>query len=444
MMSSRLPPLVRYPIIVYPTLLSLRDVAEDSIILITLASVGLLTMACGGALFGSKQRLQLHPAVPAWFAVQAIGVVAAVVAWLFGAIAVTSIIGNLVNIWAVVLVALVLAQYRVHVNETTGIVLDALAVLVLMATALYWLGFTPSVQRWEYRATASMLRSLGIYVDRAEFPLTKGEVSHATVCGLLLVGTLLRQGNPISKIVIVAVTLYGILVADGRAALLFSLLVLLYAWLGRFRGLRFTPWVCLLGAPLFLIVARIFPSEWLALLSRSGDSAELLSGSNRLQIWSTGLSYMTEHWVHALVGAGSFGQAAMGIFDYRFLLAFSRNFQGSADSLSMHNVAMQVWFDSGIIGIFLLTLMLFTSSKYIERNINIDGYNVSAGLITFIIMNSVFSTYGLTVYWDEGYFSTMLIAFAPFASYKSLRRTVLHGRRFSPRDSSGSITSGSA
>src|SRR3546814_20656045 len=86
-----------------------------------------------------------------------------------------------------------------------------------------------------------MLSLIGIEGVRVEFPLTRGLVSHATLCGITAVTVWFSRESKLVKLATYFAAIFGILMTDGRSALFFTVFVIAYGQFFSFSVLRLFP-----------------------------------------------------------------------------------------------------------------------------------------------------------------------------------------------------------
>src|SRR3546814_2649669 len=107
----------------------------------------------------------------------------------------------------------------------------------MTSNIFYLLGIEPAVDPWKFGSRSSMLSLIGIEGVRVEFPLTRGLVSHATLCGITAVTVWFSRESKLVKLATYFAAIFGILMTDGRSALFFTVFVIAYGQFFRFAGL---------------------------------------------------------------------------------------------------------------------------------------------------------------------------------------------------------------
>lgn len=399
-------------IISFPTLLALRDIAPDWLYSITGSGLVLL-----GAIVAAGLRYPRVTAIPhaaLWLYAQlATASLSAVVALTFGIVPFLSIIGNSINLLAALAITFFISRAQIDSGQVIDILVKSLVAMLLASTVLFLFGVEPASTAWNSISRASMINNLGITIRRADFPLTRGSVSHASLCGIVLVAMWFHPGAKLLRVLAFAAALFGCALADGRAALFFSLVIIVYGQFFRFAGIRMVPLAFIVTAPVYMLAVNFLPTNLLILLSRSGDATELLTGSDRAVVWQQALTYMSNNWMIAFFGAGQLGQITVGLFTGSFGYNFI-NFK-DINNMSLHNAAMQVWIDSGLAGVAVMTSFLFAACKWLERGRHLPGTKTAAAMLVYTILNGGFSTYG-TIYWDDGFYAVTLIGAATLVS----------------------------
>lgn len=396
----------RLSVIAFPTVMSMRDVAPGWIYYIAGTGAFLLLVIFSYATGVRTPARYPYPTL--WlFATMVLAVFGAALAFISGIVEAQPILGNLINIAAAFVLALFIAKRSITAAETMNLLTKALCMLLITSTVFYAIGIEPAASAWKHAARSSMLALIGIDGVRVEFPLTRGLVAHATLCGMTFIAVWFSQASRPFRLLIYSVSLFGMLMTDGRAALLFTLLVIFYGELFRFKGVFYFSFAFIAAAPLYLLAVQTVPASLLSLVARSGNAAELLAGSDRTVIWFRALDHMSHNWQSAIFGAGHFGQLTMGLFGGDFVRYF-KNYKLGIESMSLHNAAMQIWVDSGLIGVTITLIFLMVVAKHLRLGRRVNGVRQASAMFCCIILSGAFSTYG-TLYWDDGYYALTLI-----------------------------------
>src|SRR3546814_1460371 len=104
----------------------------------------------------------------------------------------------------------------------------------MTSNIIYLRGIEPGVDPVKFRSRSSMLSLIGIEGVRVEFPLTRGLVSHATLCGITAVTVWFSRESKLVKLATYFAAIFGILMTDGRSALFFTVFVIAYGQFFRF------------------------------------------------------------------------------------------------------------------------------------------------------------------------------------------------------------------
>src|SRR3546814_18182714 len=84
--------------------------------------------------------------------------------------------------------------------EVILLLTKALVVLLMTSNIFYLLGFEPACDPLKFGSLSSMLSLIGIEGVRVEFPLTRGLVSHATLCGITAVTVWFSRESKLVKL----------------------------------------------------------------------------------------------------------------------------------------------------------------------------------------------------------------------------------------------------
>src|SRR3546814_15841734 len=85
----------------------------------------------------------------------------------------------------------------------------------MTSNIFYLLGIEPAVDPWKFGSRSSMLSLIGIEGVRVEFPLTRGLVFHATLCGITAVTVWFSRERKLVKLATYFASIFGILMTHG-------------------------------------------------------------------------------------------------------------------------------------------------------------------------------------------------------------------------------------
>src|SRR3546814_17894159 len=88
-----------------------------------------------------------------------------------------------------------------------------------------------------------------------------------------------------------------------------------------------------------------------------------------------------------------------------------RNFTIGVENMTLHNAAMQIWIDSGLIGVGITLGFLSAVAGKLVRGKRLAGAPQASAVFSYIILVGAFSTYG-TIYWDDGFYALVLVGCA--------------------------------
>jgi hypothetical protein len=213
---------------------------------------------------------------------------------------------------------------------------------------------------------ASLLHFIGIEMDRRLYPLYPGAgwVGIGTLAGLLFSYNLAYL--PISKnkyllLLSSLVPLWIMISSDSRGALLASLLTVSLFYLThkfKIKSIRYLPFAIPLFPFLLLYISYLaFEYGIAADIARSGQDIS----TGRSIIWAIASNELLDFKSVHLIGYGLYGHAISGI-SYDYMNLFSSWSSENPELFSLHNIAFQLVFDIGYIGLLLyiyLTYRLF-------------------------------------------------------------------------------------
>src|SRR3546814_7902474 len=100
-----------------------------------------------------------------------------------------------------------------------------------------------------------------------------------------------------------------------------------------------------------------------------------------------------------------FGQLSTGIFGGEIARSF-RNFTIGVENMTLHNAAMQIWIDSGLLGVGITLGFLSAVAGKLVRGKRLAGAPQASAVFSYIILVGAFSTYG-TIYRSEEHTSEL-------------------------------------
>lgn len=410
--APALPRMIAWPITCVPTLFALRDIAPQYTMifvgLAVMATVIAFTRAFAGRPHSFTLSWQLGAVYYSLFAM-------AVLAIIYGVLGADTILGLSVMYVSAGLCGLACVMSSKDAGPIVGVAVNSLALLVVASTALWLLGLESQAETGFAGASGTTLGAYGFDVVRVKFPLTFGYTSHASICGLVAVGLAPRLKGWAAWLAI-ACAVAGVILADGRTAMMAVLLVL-FVW-------RFTPpaimphiaYILPLSAVLLLGMLLLLPDELLALISRSGDAAEIRSGNERLFVWSRVLEVIASSPERFIFGYGYFGQAASRVSDtYAIIFA---NWTGDLRFYSLHNAGIQLLLDGGVPAIllffFFYRFIIIKNAKCWQ--VTKSPSSLSAlNVVAFVLLGGATDTIGTPIQRDI-FFAILLIGFAALRS----------------------------
>src|SRR3546814_7701602 len=99
-------------------------------------------------------------------------------------------------------------------------------------------------------------------------------------------------------------------------------------------------------------------------------------------VWSRAFDFMSQNWVTAIFGAGQFGQLSTGIFGGEIARSF-RNFTIGVENMTLHNAAMQIWIDSGLIGVGITLGFLSAVAGKLVRGKRLAGAPQASAVFSY-------------------------------------------------------------
>jgi O-antigen ligase len=245
--------------------------------------------------------------------------------------------------------------------------------------------YDPSRASVALNQPAQILGLLGIGGLRVQFPLANSINNFGVVAatGLAASVVLWFQVRDVSRMMLVpvgAACLAGLLLGDSRGSFVIAVVVTIAA-LVTYRIFRFAWAIALLipMSPLIVIAVLKLMAGASSLLSR--NPGDLASASGRVFIWQGAERAIEFLSLESLIGFGAGGQITSGAsINYAYM--FPPAIGASAPA---HNVALQMLFDLGYVGLglfVLLTAMIMRRLYWASRDL---GGSATALLVALIV-----------------------------------------------------------
>jgi O-antigen ligase len=145
--------------------------------------------------------------------------------------------------------------------------------------------------------------------------------------------------------------------------------------INRMMRTRYLPWIALLaiGALVCILVLVPYSEQVMIALSRSGDAAEIETGTARTPIWDTVIKLAeTKFW---------FG---WGYASSVFVLPSYAAYMGEAPPHA-HNIVLQLWLTVGMIGVAIFVIAFLAQALHAV----LRGDALSVSLLGFVIINGL-------------------------------------------------------
>jgi len=267
---------------------------------------------------------------------------------------------------------------------------------LLLNIILFAVGFENPVSSKAITEEASLLKYFGVKVERVLYPLYPGEgrVGIGVLAGVLLTyysAKSIKCKYKFNLLFLSIVPLWIILATDSRGALVSSLLssgVYYVAHKYKLTFIRFAS-IAMPFLPLLLmfISLQAFQSGLNAEIAREG-SADISSG--RIIIWSIALMELIDFRPIHIIGFGSYGQAISGV-SYDYMNMFSSWVSENPELFSLHNLAVQMVFDIGYIGLIVFIFLYYRLLTITIYSVD-PKINILSSILIFIILAGVTDT----------------------------------------------------
>ena len=228
---------------------------------------------------------------------------------------------------------------------------------------------------------AVMLSFFGIHSYRIYYPMSEGINAFGMVGGAgfaisaaALIDVIKKRSKDILDWVLtclgIGISLFIILTADSRGALLFVLLTAGITILLPKVANQALVGLLMLINPVVLFLKGDFLQELKFLSPLIRSNTGVLSG--RAVIWQSAINQLLEfNWIH-LVGYGLFGQQTAGVVSaYKDLFVSYIN----TNEISLHNFSLQTIYDLGYLGVVIALLVFFFMSKNLIKQIKSNPGN---------------------------------------------------------------------
>jgi O-Antigen ligase len=244
---------------------------------------------------------------------------------------------------------------------------------------------------------ATLLEVFHIYMNRVQFPMATGVNSTGIVAGAGLAGcfvlTRYRATRRWITVPCMAGCLFCIVLGDSRTALFISIVAAIYfSWSRRAPAAR---WIAV-AVPILpvLVVAGIalLNGSVGSALSRGGSTGSannFESGNNRLRIWEAAWEVIRHPSVQQLYGWGANGHITSGVSE-----RYAHIFASLPHPLeySTHNLVIQTIFDSGYVGLIVLTAAVWVALSCLVRYIRLEPSRIANALVAILAVTLLSGT----------------------------------------------------
>jgi O-antigen ligase len=218
---------------------------------------------------------------------------------------------------------------------------------------------------------AQLLGLVGIHSTRVLFPLANGIDNFGDISGVAMVISVVLVMRAAGRQRLIAAllligSLYALLAADARGALLFSIVAtVLVLLLGRRRWLAGLAFLI----PLTTVISEfeltlVSHTSLVGTFSRKGT--DLLTATERTAIWRAVFHVLSHPSLTQLYGYGTNGQISSGAS-----INYAHLFTGSAhpDRYTAHNFMLQTILDVGYAGLLVFVFLVFFTARDLQRMI---------------------------------------------------------------------------
>jgi O-antigen ligase len=211
---------------------------------------------------------------------------------------------------------------------------------------------------------ATLLGDLGIHIDRVQFPFSTGVNNTGIMAGAGMASALVLWRFRSAPRWLLALCLFGclfvLLWGDSRVALIFGLVVFLYAATSRRFSLARAVAVSVPFLPLLVLGGATLLNSYVgAFFSRGPSGSSFASVDGRTYIWSPSWSaFLHASRFHQLFGWGTNGQGPSGAaigYAYRFGTGANTD----PAQYTTHNLSLQTLLETGVVGLVLLTALVW-------------------------------------------------------------------------------------
>jgi O-antigen ligase len=277
---------------------------------------------------------------------------------------------------------------------------------------------------------------------RVNFPFTFSGQFFAIMGGVIVIASIYLMGEVkyfLAALILMMVGIFVLIGQSARAPILALAIVLAYRVVpDRIRRPTTIFVICVIFiVPLAFIhldaglyLQQIFSELGINFERSDGDIASL---SNRNIIWGSALAHMLNkaNPVQVLFGYGAYGQISSGIInDYRWL--FEASYSTAADRPSFHSSYLQIFVDSGALGVLLLWgVIIFALRSLRDHPLRSD--NKTSGALFYVLLYIIICSVTETCL---TYQSTDILALFIFINLyaMALRESVICGNKFSILD----------
>lgn len=287
-----------------------------------------------------------------------------------------------------------LRRYNLEVSIIINDIIIGLILFIVVNLVGTFMLHLPSPEQHVFLQFGGIKTKMSFFEIRPYLPFVSTLRRATMLCGLLSILGLFyyiryRGLNRLIPLVLVISVLFIIFLFDARMIFVNTLLCILitiffvvdrkYIFLKQFTFLLI--FVLIFLPFIYLIIFYRFGLKMNAVLTLSG----------RVQIWSFALiKVFSKNLLFHLFGNGAYGQTEAGISEY-----FSHLFRawGKDHRVKLHNFWLQMYYDQGLIGIFVyLSLAISVLKKGIHLRFYLKKENLLIIIIITIFLFSIFMT----------------------------------------------------
>lgn len=300
---------------------------------------------------------------------------------------------------SIILAAAELSTYSVRVRETIRIAVSlALPVYVLLNVVLFAIGVENPQPMSVNFPEGSLGALLGVRIERTLFPLAKSIQNFGVLSGLSLCVSLnvllaerTRPWLRFASMNLCAFSVTALILADSRGPLLFgciagiSVPLLQRLRLGKLVRL-IVPVAPLLPALLLIGLTTIARTPFGQSVSR--QPGDISSATGRAFIWGVATAKLIQNpSLQDIVGYGQYGAKGAGVS--QAWASLFKGFLEDATLTSTHNLALQLIYDTGFLGLAIVLWLLWWALGRLHRDRTADNAvstTAFSGIIFYLVI----------------------------------------------------------